>query len=92
MVEALKRSLASEATHDAHRASGDVYLRIMEKALKRSEEEGVESVGPAYFEEERERLSRLLQDEVLTDEKVSEFENRRNVAESFARQILDPLS
>jgi len=92
VVDALKRSLESEATHESHRLAGDVYLKIMEKAVKKSEEVGVEAVGIAYFEEEQERLTRLLKDESLSDDKVNEFENRKNIVDSFAKQNLDPLA
>ena len=60
--------------------------------MKKSEEVGVEAVGIAYFEEEQERLTRLLKDESLSDDKVNEFENRKNIVDSFAKQNLDPLA
>ena len=41
--------------------------------------------------DERERVKRLLEESGIGEERMFEFESKRDILESFTRQIMDPL-
>mmetsp|Transcript_38488 Transcript_38488/g.108780 ORF Transcript_38488/g.108780 Transcript_38488/m.108780 type:complete len:289 (-) Transcript_38488:220-1086(-) len=83
MLSRMKDVLEKESTPDSMKASAEIYLKIMEKALKAESFE-------TFFVDERSRLDRLLQSGQLSEDKLKDVTARRGIIEGFLKEPLLP--